>query len=231
MQIASLSFADDLVLVGCGRTEIASLTDGYLRWCALLRVRVTKVQLWSSLGAGQTVPLRDINLTSAASFRFVGIELGLREPVVSKSHFAPRIAKATAAANRLRTLPLPAAICSTLWRTAVLPQALYGCQIRHLIPADVSPLLAAGKSLLHKAPLQLNLWRSPDIAMAPSPLAPPPSVSSSQRPAASSSSGSSWSRTPQASSGRSVPPLPAPAPSGVSPPWPSGLPCSPWRGP
>eukprot|EP00667_Euglena_gracilis_P023651 EG_transcript_26796 len=99
-----------------------TLIAGYLRWCDLLAVRVTKVQLWSSLGAGSTVTVLGSTYTSSPSFRFVGIELGLPEPQASKQHFAPRVQKAVSAAQRLRSLPLPLAICCTLWTVAVLPQ-------------------------------------------------------------------------------------------------------------
>ena len=165
VHIASLSFADDLVLAGHGQAGITVLIDAYLRWCLLLGVRVTKVQLWSSSGAGQSLSVGPSVLRSAPSFRFVGVELGLPEPAASRAHFQARIPKAVAAANRLRSLPLPAAVCCTLWRTAVLPQAVYGCQLRQLLPSDLMPLTSAGKSLFHKPPLELNLWRSPDIAM------------------------------------------------------------------
>ena len=163
--VASLSFADDLVLAGRSSADISHLIGAYLRWCSLLSVRVTKVQLWTSRGAGHSISVGSSTFCSIPSFRFVGVELGLPEPAASRAHFGPRVSKAVAAANRLRSLPLPAAVCCTLWRTAVLPQAVYGCHIRHVLPADLVPLASAGKSLFHKPPLELNLWRSPDVAM------------------------------------------------------------------
>ena len=44
----------------------------------------------------------------------------------------------------------------------MLPQAVYGCEVRHVRPSQLAPLLSLGKTLLAtKAPLQLSVWRSP----------------------------------------------------------------------
>ena len=88
--------------------------------------------------------------------------LGQHEAVATAAHVAPRLEKAIATAQRLQALDIPAAICSLLWRTTVLPQALYGCEVRHVRPSQLAPLLSLGKTLLAtKAPLQLSVWRSP----------------------------------------------------------------------
>ena len=100
-------------------------------------------------------------LASGPGFRFVGVELGLPERSAVQAHFAPRLAKALATTQRLRGLPLPASLCALLWRSTVLPQALYGCEIRDVRPSDLSLLSAAGKqAIVHKSPLHLNVWRA-----------------------------------------------------------------------
>ena len=64
--------------------------------------------------------------------------LGLREADATTLHISQRLDAALTTARRLQTLPLPAAICSLLWRTTVLPQALYGCEIRNVLPSQLS---------------------------------------------------------------------------------------------
>ena len=44
--IPSISFADDLALMAPTAEDMVSLIKGYLAWCNLLGVNVTKVQLW-----------------------------------------------------------------------------------------------------------------------------------------------------------------------------------------
>ena len=44
--IPSVSFADDLVLVGGSRKELETLISAYLSWCDLLGFLVTKFQVW-----------------------------------------------------------------------------------------------------------------------------------------------------------------------------------------
>ena len=56
-RVASASFADDLSLVATSLTEAQQLITAYLEWCSLLGIKVTKVQVWSSLGAGQPVTI------------------------------------------------------------------------------------------------------------------------------------------------------------------------------
>ena len=55
-----------------------------------------------------------------------------------------------------------------LWRVAVLPQALYGCELRDISLAQLVPLGSLGKSMLSsKRPLQLSVWRSPEALCGP----------------------------------------------------------------
>ena len=63
---------------------------------------------------------------------------------------------------------LPASLCSLLWRTTVLPQALYGCEVRNIRPGQLVPLASAGKAAIQaKVPLELNVWRAPEVLHGP----------------------------------------------------------------
>ena len=84
------------------------------------------------------------------------------------STWPPSLEKASTNARRLHALDMPAPITSLLWRTNVLPQALYGCEVRHVRPSQLAPLSSLGKSLLSsKAPLRLSVWRSPEVLCGP----------------------------------------------------------------
>ena len=98
----------------------------------------------------------DLTLTTSDSFRFVGVELGLPEPRATKAHLAPRLEKALTTTQRLRTQQLPASLCCLSWRTAVLPQALYGCEVRDVRPSDLASLAAAGKAAVIAKPQRLG---------------------------------------------------------------------------
>ena len=133
---------------------------------AHLGVKVTKVHLRSSEGAGIEVTVGDLRVTTETTFKFVGIVLGRVEREATIAHFAPRLAKALATTRQLRSLDLQASICCLLWRTTVLPQALYGCQLGGVRPVDMDPFSKARKAaVVHKAPLHLNGWRAHDAVM------------------------------------------------------------------
>ena len=168
IRVASVSFADDVVLLGGSFEQIAQLITAYLEWCKLLSLTVTKVQLWSSLGPGQQLTVGSHHLVSQSTFKVVGVVLGLNDLEATSAHTPPRLAKAMTTARRLRGLPLPAALCGLLWRTTVLPQALYGCELRNISPSSLTPLTTAAKALMStKPPLSLNVWRSPAVLMGP----------------------------------------------------------------
>jgi hypothetical protein len=135
VRIASASFADDVVLLAGSRDHITRLIAAYLEWCSLLHITVTKVQLWSSLGSGQHLTVGPQQLISQSTFKVVGIGLGLHETEATNLHVTKQLDTALVTARRLRTLPLPASICSLLWRTTVLLQALYGSEIRNVLPS------------------------------------------------------------------------------------------------
>ena len=148
------------------KAGIEALIQAYLDWCSLLGLKVTKVQVWSSLGPGQSVTIGQDEILTSPSFRFVGVEVGLPEPEASRVHLGPRVTKALATVQRLRALQLPSSLCSLLWRTTVLPQALYGCEVRDLRQKDLNSLAQAGKAaIVHKFPLRLNEWRAEEVVM------------------------------------------------------------------
>ena len=152
--IASASFADDVTLVATSLEEVAFLVDGYRQWCGLLGVKLNapKTQVWTNKGAGRRVTLKfggeQVTLTSRPTFRVVGIELGDHERTATTAHVASRLAKALQTGRRPASLNVPAAVSSSMWRTTVLPQGLYGSEIRHVTPAQLRPLCMQGKNLV-----------------------------------------------------------------------------------
>ena len=166
IHVASVSFADDITLLAPSPAAAERSIAAYLDWCTLLGVKVTKVQAWSSLGPGLQVVTGTTTIATSDSFRFVGIELGLPGSKADEAHWRPRLEKALLAAQRLRSLPLPAALQAVLWRTTVLPKALYGCELRDVPASVLAPLVAAGKAAVSfKAPLNLNTWTAPEISL------------------------------------------------------------------
>ena len=168
-RVPSVSFADDLALVASSKQEMVTLVTAYLEWCSLLDVKVVKVQLWSSLPGSHTLQVADRTLETSPTFRIVGVVLASCEATATRQHFAPRLEKALATAQRLRCLPLPASVTALLWRSTVLPQALYGSEVRDIRRTTLAPLSAAGRALfVQRQPLYLNLWRSPLVLFSPS---------------------------------------------------------------
>ena len=162
VRIPSVSFADDLALVAGSQSAMQELIAAYLEWCGLLGVKVTKVQVWCNEGAGLAIGVGDSSVETVSTFKIVGVVLGSHEVQATQVHLAPRMEKATATARRLQQLPLPASLIALLWRTAVLPQALYGCEIRNVCPKQLVGLSSLGRtSLASKPPLALNSWRAP----------------------------------------------------------------------
>ena len=101
-------------------------------------------------------------------FRIVGVVLGTNDRLATSAHAEPRLAKALITTRRLRQLSLPAALTALLWRTAVLPQALYGCELRNITPDHLTPLSRAGQAAVSaQSPLHLNTWRAPEVLMGP----------------------------------------------------------------
>jgi hypothetical protein len=166
--IPSVSYADDVCLVARDQAEMEVLAGAYVRWCTLLDLEVTKVQLWWNGRGVRRLQVDGLVAETQPFFQIVGVVLGVPEAAAAAVHAAKRLPKAMAAAQRLQALDVPAALSAHLWRTAVLPQALYGCEVHNLTTATLQPLTSLGKTLLMaKFPLQLNSWRAPEVLMGP----------------------------------------------------------------
>ena len=167
-RIPSVSFADDVALIARSQAELELLISAYLQWCTLLGVMVTKVQAWTSLPGTHTLRAGQREVSTLPTFKIVGVVLGVKEQLVTQAHLNPRLAKALDTTRRLRMLDLPASVCSLLWRTTVLPQALYGCEVRDIRPGQLTSLTTAGQTAVaSKAPLNLNSWRAPEVLSGP----------------------------------------------------------------
>jgi len=166
--VASASFADDLVLVATSWEDMEFLIYSYLEWCRLLglTVNLPKTQLWRSAGKGWPVVLAigdaPVTLFTRDTFRIVGIELGLAERPTTVKHLSPRLAKAQLTVKRLAALPIAATVAARMWRSAVLPQALYGCELRQ-IPTLLKPLCGQVRTVANKAPLGLSNYGAIEV--------------------------------------------------------------------
>lgn len=110
----------------------------------------------------------ELTLTTAPTFKVVGIVLGEEATLASRVHFEPRLKAALATLQRLRNIDLPASVCSLFWRTDVLPKALYGSEVRDVTAEMLRPLSSGGKAALGpKHPLLLNEWRAPEVLTGP----------------------------------------------------------------
>ena len=169
--MASVSYADDVGLAAEEWHDLVAQVQGYLDWCALLhlKVHVQKTQIWSLRHPGGTpftLPLRDgpLVLVSRSTFRMVGVELGASDPVASRVHLAPRLAKALLAGKRLARLPLPAGVMAHIWRAVVLPQALHGCEARSLPAYALQAVRQQGLMVVpHAAPLRLSHYKAAEV--------------------------------------------------------------------
>ena len=119
--VPSISFADDVVLIGRCQAEIEALIAAYLEWCKLLLLTVTKVQLWWN-GLGElSIQVGSELVTTVPFFKVVGVLLGVKESEATTLHLAKRLPKAMMTAQRLRGLDLPTSLAALLWKTTVLP--------------------------------------------------------------------------------------------------------------
>ena len=132
-------------------------------------MHLDKTELWcSELPGGQKVTLQlesgPLELTTRSTFRMVGIELGSNEKVATAAHLVTRLPNALCACQRLVGLGLPTSIAAQMWRTAVLPQALYGCEIRNVTFPQIQSLWATGKNNIPMLlPLRLNPFAAAEI--------------------------------------------------------------------
>ena len=164
--VASTSFADDVALLGTSLKEIEFLVNAYYLWCHLLGLELNlgKTQFWSLQDpAGTKVKLNldqgPLELVTAATFRMVGVELGSQEREVTAAHVKPRLAKALLAGRRLAGIPVPTAVAAQMWRMAILPQALYGCEVRSITKGELQSLCLQGRMIVpKKLPLALSRY-------------------------------------------------------------------------
>ena len=167
-RVPSVSFADDVALVAENKEGLEQLIAAYLEWCSLLGVKVTKVQAWTNLPGVHSVLAGGLDTVTSPTFRMVGVVFGANDRLATQAHFGPRLEKALHTVRRLRALTLPASITALLWRTTVLPQALYGCEVRNITPQQLTPLSRAGQAAVAaQFPLFLNTWRAPEVLMGP----------------------------------------------------------------
>ena len=64
------------------------LIGAYLSWCDLLRLRVTKVQLWTN-GAPCSITVKGVTMQSSPTFCIVGIVLGQHEKLATNVNATP----------------------------------------------------------------------------------------------------------------------------------------------
>ena len=111
--VASTSYADDVDLLGTSQSEVELLVSGYQAWCTLLGIQLhlDKTELWcSELSGGQKVVLNlesgPLELTTRATFKMVGIELGSNEKIATAVHLEARLPNSLLAIQRLAGLAL-----------------------------------------------------------------------------------------------------------------------------
>jgi len=94
----------------------------------------------------------------------VGVVLGVNEAATTAEHLSKRLTKTEETSRKLRRLALPAGICGLLWKTVVLPQTHYGCEVRDVRLEYLKRLRSAGRAVVEsKSPLCLNGWRAPEV--------------------------------------------------------------------
>jgi hypothetical protein len=163
-----VSYADEVALAARSEGEMEMLVMAYLCWCGLLALKVTKVQLWWNRRGVPRLQVAGLTVETQPYFKMVGVALGAEEAATTQLHVEQRLPKAMVTAHWLHALGLPVSLAALLWRTTVLPQALYGCEVRNVTAAQLGPLTALGRKLVAaKLPLQLNHWRAPEVLMGP----------------------------------------------------------------
>ena len=76
--------------------------------------------------------------------------------------------KALLGGRRLAGLDVPTAVASHLWRAAILPRALYGCEIHRFPPSRIWLLVAQSRQVvLRKPPLSLPTYAATEVIHGP----------------------------------------------------------------
>ena len=170
-EVSSGSFADDVVLVAGSKEDAEFLIAGYLRWCELLHLSVTegKTQVWCSGGRkGVRVHVGEAMVELSDQFKIVGVVIAAAsEKEATKRHLTGRVEKAVMSGRRLEAMAVPPWMKAHLWRAVVLPQALYGCEVRDVkvAPKQLGRVVAVGKRVL-RGSLKLASWGAPELLMS-----------------------------------------------------------------
>lgn len=165
-RIASVSYADDLVLLAPTQQKLEKLVEAYLEWMRRLHLRVTaaKTQVWWSGPGVRAIRVVDEGVKTKPTFRVVGVELAASEVKAALKHTKTRLPTAAVTTRRLGALKLPTGIVALLWRTVVLPIGLYGCEVINVKAAHLRQLPVRGRWLgTGRTTLYLCGWRAPEV--------------------------------------------------------------------
>ena len=167
-EVASCSFADDVVLIAPGREKLLTLVSGYLEWCRLLGLRVqeAKTQVWTNKPDGRRFRVGAVDVDLAKVFKIVKIVIG-EEPWASEEHYKQRAEDAKLMTSRLGSLAVPVGLKSRIWRAAPLAKALYGCEVRDITPKMLEPLAVAARAVFcASSPVcVVRQWAAPEALM------------------------------------------------------------------
>ena len=169
---SSGSYADDVVLVAGSKADAEFLIAGYLRWCELLHLTVDpkKTQAWCSVQKkGEKVRVGTEMVDLSDEFKFVGMVIAAKtEMEATKLHLEGRVEKAVMSARRIEALGVPLWMKAHLWRSVVLPQALYGCEIRNVSskPKELGKLLTVGRRIVRRALELVEKWSAPELVLS-----------------------------------------------------------------
>ena len=166
--VPSVSHADDVALVAGSGAGTRALISAYLRWCALLDLEITKVQLWWNGRGPRQLQVDSLAVETSPVLRRVMVVLAAQEAAASAVHLEKWLPKVLDTAQRLRSLDVPTSLAAHLWKATVLPQALYSCEVQNVRAVQLAPLTMLGRNLLAaKGPLKLTAWRVPEVPCGP----------------------------------------------------------------
>ena len=134
-----------------------------------LSVTEGKTQVWCSRGRkGVRVRVGEAMVELSDQFKIVGVVIAAAsEKEATKRHLAGRVEKAVMSGRRLEAMAVPPWMKAHLWRAVVLPQALYGCEVRNVkvAPKQLGRVVAVGKRVL-RGSLKLASWGAPELLMS-----------------------------------------------------------------
>ena len=117
-----------------------------------------------------------LQVTTVPTFKIVVVVLESDGRQAAPSlHAIPWGIKALAPSQQLQMLKLPSSLCSLLWRTVVLSQALCGCELQDLRPKQLVPLASGGKAIMGP-----KFCHSNERLAGPGADAPPPPLGDSR---------------------------------------------------